>query len=303
MVDPATAPGSPVRELERALVRYGPDGLVAAVVQDAADGRVLMVAWQDAEALEATLRTGEAHFHSRSRGRLWRKGESERQHADRRRPGAGLRRRRRAHPGPARRSHLPQPGSLLLRPRAAPHRRVARRGPAGSRCGAGFRRGACSRRGAARFRLAGAALGHHRPARAQSAAGLVHGPAARRWRRRCRPQGQRGGHGGPHGRQGRRRGRALRRATAAGRAGRRDGRPASTTPWSSAPSAACHPARSSTPCGSGTLPDGGCRSGRELSPRGGDPRRGACDPAPATSSDRRRATELRRRGRSCAGRR
>ena len=76
MVDPATAPCSPVRELDRALVRYGPDGLVAAVVQDAADGRVLMVAWQDAEALEATLRTGEAHFHSRSRGRLWRKGES-----------------------------------------------------------------------------------------------------------------------------------------------------------------------------------------------------------------------------------
>jgi phosphoribosyl-ATP pyrophosphohydrolase/phosphoribosyl-AMP cyclohydrolase len=34
-----------------------------------------MVAWQDAEALEATLRTGLAHFHSRSRGRLWRKGE------------------------------------------------------------------------------------------------------------------------------------------------------------------------------------------------------------------------------------
>jgi phosphoribosyl-ATP pyrophosphohydrolase/phosphoribosyl-AMP cyclohydrolase len=56
-------------------VRYGADGLVAAVVQDEADGRVLMVAWQDAEALAATLATGQAHFHSRSRGRLWRKGE------------------------------------------------------------------------------------------------------------------------------------------------------------------------------------------------------------------------------------
>ncbi len=56
-------------------VRYGPDGLVASVVQDEADGRVLMVAWQDAEALAATLATGQAHFHSRSRGRLWRKGE------------------------------------------------------------------------------------------------------------------------------------------------------------------------------------------------------------------------------------
>lgn len=57
-------------------VRWGPDGLVPAVVQDAADGRVLMLAWQDREALDATLRTGEVHFHSRSRDRLWRKGEA-----------------------------------------------------------------------------------------------------------------------------------------------------------------------------------------------------------------------------------
>jgi phosphoribosyl-AMP cyclohydrolase / phosphoribosyl-ATP pyrophosphohydrolase len=57
-------------------VHFGPDGLVPAVVQDAADGRVLMVAWMDAEALTATLATGDVHFHSRSRGRLWRKGET-----------------------------------------------------------------------------------------------------------------------------------------------------------------------------------------------------------------------------------
>lgn len=57
-------------------VRYGPDGLVPAVVQDVADGRVLMVAWMDAEALAATLETGQVHFHSRSRARLWRKGET-----------------------------------------------------------------------------------------------------------------------------------------------------------------------------------------------------------------------------------
>lgn len=56
--------------------RYGPDGLVPAVVQDAADGRVLMVAFMDAEALASTLEHGEVHFHSRSRGRLWRKGET-----------------------------------------------------------------------------------------------------------------------------------------------------------------------------------------------------------------------------------
>lgn len=57
-------------------VRFGPDGLVLAVVQDLADGRVLMVAYMDAEALAATVATGDVHFHSRSRGRLWRKGQT-----------------------------------------------------------------------------------------------------------------------------------------------------------------------------------------------------------------------------------
>jgi phosphoribosyl-ATP pyrophosphohydrolase/phosphoribosyl-AMP cyclohydrolase len=56
-------------------VRYGPDGLLPAIVQDVHDGRVLMLAWMDAEALAATLASGEVHFHSRSRDRLWRKGE------------------------------------------------------------------------------------------------------------------------------------------------------------------------------------------------------------------------------------
>lgn len=51
-------------------------GLVAAVAQDAATGEVLMLAWMDPAAWEATLATGEAHYFSRSRGRLWRKGES-----------------------------------------------------------------------------------------------------------------------------------------------------------------------------------------------------------------------------------
>jgi phosphoribosyl-ATP pyrophosphohydrolase/phosphoribosyl-AMP cyclohydrolase len=64
------------RSLDPAAIRFGKDGLVAAVVQDAEDGRVLMVGWQDAEAVEATARTGEVHFHSRSRDILWRKGET-----------------------------------------------------------------------------------------------------------------------------------------------------------------------------------------------------------------------------------
>ena len=59
-------------------VRFGSDGLVPAIVQDATDGTVLMLGWMDAEALGATVATGEVHFHSRSRGRLWRKGETSR---------------------------------------------------------------------------------------------------------------------------------------------------------------------------------------------------------------------------------
>jgi phosphoribosyl-ATP pyrophosphohydrolase/phosphoribosyl-AMP cyclohydrolase len=57
-------------------VAVGGDGLVPAVVQDVRDGRVLMVAYMDAAALAATIATREVHFHSRSKGRLWRKGET-----------------------------------------------------------------------------------------------------------------------------------------------------------------------------------------------------------------------------------
>jgi phosphoribosyl-AMP cyclohydrolase len=50
-------------------------GLVTVIAQDAASGRVLMVAWADAEALAETAASGQAVYFSRSRGRLWRKGE------------------------------------------------------------------------------------------------------------------------------------------------------------------------------------------------------------------------------------
>lgn len=65
------------RETELVLdPKYDAAGLVTAVVTDAASGAVLMVAHMNAEALAATQASGEAHFWSRSRGRLWRKGES-----------------------------------------------------------------------------------------------------------------------------------------------------------------------------------------------------------------------------------
>jgi phosphoribosyl-AMP cyclohydrolase len=50
-------------------------GLVPAIAQDAATGQVLMLAWMNRAAYEETLRTGRAVYYSRSRGKLWRKGE------------------------------------------------------------------------------------------------------------------------------------------------------------------------------------------------------------------------------------
>ena len=56
-------------------VNWSQDGLVPAVAQEAAGGRVLTVAWMNREALSRTVETGEAHYWSRSRKKLWRKGE------------------------------------------------------------------------------------------------------------------------------------------------------------------------------------------------------------------------------------
>jgi phosphoribosyl-AMP cyclohydrolase len=65
------------RETGTALTpKWDAAGLVTAVVSDDATGELLMVAHMNAEALEQTFATGEAHFWSRSRGRLWKKGET-----------------------------------------------------------------------------------------------------------------------------------------------------------------------------------------------------------------------------------
>ncbi|HEX7464997.1 MAG TPA: phosphoribosyl-AMP cyclohydrolase [Usitatibacter sp.] len=57
-------------------VAWNADGLVPAVAQDATSGEVLMVAWMNRDSLERTVESGEAHYWSRSRRSLWRKGES-----------------------------------------------------------------------------------------------------------------------------------------------------------------------------------------------------------------------------------
>ena len=56
--------------------KFDDKGLLSAVVQDVRTGQILMVAFMDEEAIAATQESGIAHFHSRSRGKLWKKGET-----------------------------------------------------------------------------------------------------------------------------------------------------------------------------------------------------------------------------------
>ena len=63
------------REELLAAVRFDADGLVPAIAQQQGSGEVLMMAWMSRESLELTLTTGRATYWSRSRGRLWVKGE------------------------------------------------------------------------------------------------------------------------------------------------------------------------------------------------------------------------------------
>jgi len=57
-------------------LKFDDNGLIPTVVQDVEDGEVLMVAWMNAQSLALTRELGEAHFWSRSRKTLWRKGET-----------------------------------------------------------------------------------------------------------------------------------------------------------------------------------------------------------------------------------
>jgi phosphoribosyl-AMP cyclohydrolase len=70
-----TAPSAPPAPAWLSDIQFDAQGLVPAIAQDAATGRILMMAWMNAEAILETARTGQAVYFSRSRGRLWRKGE------------------------------------------------------------------------------------------------------------------------------------------------------------------------------------------------------------------------------------
>ena len=73
--DPASL-DEKIEETDRFAPKFGPDGLITAVATDAETGQILMLAHMNAEALAKTIETGEAWYWSRSRGALWRKGES-----------------------------------------------------------------------------------------------------------------------------------------------------------------------------------------------------------------------------------
>jgi phosphoribosyl-AMP cyclohydrolase len=57
-------------------IKYNEKGLVPAIIQDIASGEVLMMAYMNEEALQKTIQTGYTHFYSRSRQKLWKKGET-----------------------------------------------------------------------------------------------------------------------------------------------------------------------------------------------------------------------------------
>jgi phosphoribosyl-AMP cyclohydrolase len=76
MADPSDADPSEREEGSAFQPKFGPDGLATCVAIDAVRGDVLMVAHMNEAALKATLKTGVVHYWSRSRGALWRKGDT-----------------------------------------------------------------------------------------------------------------------------------------------------------------------------------------------------------------------------------
>ncbi|MGH6926388.1 MAG: phosphoribosyl-AMP cyclohydrolase [Propylenella sp.] len=76
MPAPREAPAAGIEESDRFTPRFDADGLIPCITVDAASGEVLMLAWMNEEALRRTLETGFAHYWSRSRRHIWKKGES-----------------------------------------------------------------------------------------------------------------------------------------------------------------------------------------------------------------------------------
>ncbi len=76
MSSPSDAAPAGIEESDRFTPRFDANGLIACATVDAESGDVLMVAWMNEEALHLTLETGFVHYWSRSRQRIWKKGET-----------------------------------------------------------------------------------------------------------------------------------------------------------------------------------------------------------------------------------
>ena len=63
-------------DLQLSKLKFDSGGLIPAIIQDAATGQVLMMAWMNRDSLEKTIQSGKTHFFSRSRNKLWLKGET-----------------------------------------------------------------------------------------------------------------------------------------------------------------------------------------------------------------------------------
>ena len=126
----------PIRSLDA--IRFDANGLVPAIAQQHDTGEVLMMAWMNADAVRETLTTGRVCYFSRSRGKLWRKGETSGQTQHLKELRDRLRRRHPAAAGAAGRRRLPHRPPHLLLPRRA-RRRPGRDRRAGDRPGSALR--------------------------------------------------------------------------------------------------------------------------------------------------------------------
>ncbi len=76
LTKPPPAPNNADMDTQLDQLKFDSNGLIPAIVQDSKTHEVLMMAWMNREALQKTVQTGQTHFFSRSRNKLWLKGES-----------------------------------------------------------------------------------------------------------------------------------------------------------------------------------------------------------------------------------
>src|ERR1700689_3751248 len=76
LTNPPPLPTNITMDLQLSNLKFDSSGLIPAIIQDMETAQVLMMAWMNRDSLEKTIQTGKTHFFSRSRNKLWLKGES-----------------------------------------------------------------------------------------------------------------------------------------------------------------------------------------------------------------------------------